>query len=417
MEAKLTSGYLNLNLTLSQEPGICLSMIVKNEAHVIEQALNSIKELVDYVVVVDTGSTDTTPEVIEDWLLQNDVPGRVVRSSWYGFAGSRNEALREAAKHKSHALILDADDYLVCEGNVTPNDVGKKLRQMVSETRDAKNVRGVDMLLGTTVLNTLRFCRPFLVRNNGIYKWKGRVHESLYPTKLMPKGYQEVRMVMADCHIGTKFEGARSKEGFRAKYAKDATEIVAEMAEKRAARMLFYLAQSYRDSEQSEKALPFYVARGRLTDTDVDQRYYALIQAAWIQNNVLHNVAEAKKLYKEAYEVLKRPEAAYWMSVLSEKDGLFHEALTWAKIAHFQCSYQPNAFCADIKLKNEWVPNMVNWLTGLCRPEKNTQDNATHATPGTKKCKKKKSKRSLVAKGLGPKQVGATAVTAPPTKA
>jgi glycosyltransferase involved in cell wall biosynthesis len=47
---------------------ISLCMIVKNESHVIERCLNSVKPLLDYVLIVDTGSTDNTIEVIYNWL-------------------------------------------------------------------------------------------------------------------------------------------------------------------------------------------------------------------------------------------------------------------------------------------------------------------------------------------------------------
>ena len=39
---------------------ICLNMIVKNERPVIERCLNSVKEKIDYWVIVDTGSTAIT---------------------------------------------------------------------------------------------------------------------------------------------------------------------------------------------------------------------------------------------------------------------------------------------------------------------------------------------------------------------
>ena len=46
---------------------LAISQIVKNEAHVIERMLNSVKSIIDCAVFVDTGSTDNTQEIIKKW--------------------------------------------------------------------------------------------------------------------------------------------------------------------------------------------------------------------------------------------------------------------------------------------------------------------------------------------------------------
>ena len=56
---------------------ICLTMIVKNEANVILRCLKSVKNIVDYYYIADTGSTDGTPKIIENYLVQNNLKGEV----------------------------------------------------------------------------------------------------------------------------------------------------------------------------------------------------------------------------------------------------------------------------------------------------------------------------------------------------
>ena len=51
--------------------GFCI--IVKNESHVIKRCLDSVKRLIDYVLIVDTGSDDDTIEVINRWLSDNSM--------------------------------------------------------------------------------------------------------------------------------------------------------------------------------------------------------------------------------------------------------------------------------------------------------------------------------------------------------
>ena len=53
----------------NKEPHMCLNMIVKDEAHIIEDTLTKLlkKIKIDYWVISDTGSTDDTKEVITNF--------------------------------------------------------------------------------------------------------------------------------------------------------------------------------------------------------------------------------------------------------------------------------------------------------------------------------------------------------------
>ena len=72
-------------------PTICLNMIVKNEAHVIRRCLDSVRPFIDCWVIVDTGSTDGTQELIRE--VMRDIPGELRERPWKNFAHNRNEAL------------------------------------------------------------------------------------------------------------------------------------------------------------------------------------------------------------------------------------------------------------------------------------------------------------------------------------
>ena len=79
--------------------GLC--MIVRNEAAVIRRCLESVLPLIDYVLIVDTGSTDATRTVVRDFLSERNIPGEVVDEPWQNFAYNRTFALRKLREKRS----------------------------------------------------------------------------------------------------------------------------------------------------------------------------------------------------------------------------------------------------------------------------------------------------------------------------
>ena len=64
-------------IATSEKNKLCLTMIVKNESKIIERCLNSIKDIVDCISICDTGSTDNTKTVIEEFMKKHQIPGKV----------------------------------------------------------------------------------------------------------------------------------------------------------------------------------------------------------------------------------------------------------------------------------------------------------------------------------------------------
>ena len=93
---------------------IVFTCIVKNEESNIVKCLDSIKNFCDYFVVVDTGSTDNTVKVVNDFFKENDLAGKVVKEKWQNFAYNRTFALDVARKDfdAQYILMLDADETL-----------------------------------------------------------------------------------------------------------------------------------------------------------------------------------------------------------------------------------------------------------------------------------------------------------------
>lgn len=84
---------------------ISLCMIVKNEEDCLARCLDSVKDAVKEMIIVDTGSTDRTVEIAESF------SAHVLHYEWTGdFAAARNVGLDAATG--DYILVLDADEYL-----------------------------------------------------------------------------------------------------------------------------------------------------------------------------------------------------------------------------------------------------------------------------------------------------------------
>ncbi|MBP5974452.1 glycosyltransferase family 2 protein, partial [Brasilonema sp. CT11] len=80
-------------------------MIVKNEEATLSKCLGSVKNVVDEMVVLDTGSTDSTPQIAEKF------GAKVHHFEWCNdFSAARNEALKYVTG--DWILVLDADETL-----------------------------------------------------------------------------------------------------------------------------------------------------------------------------------------------------------------------------------------------------------------------------------------------------------------
>lgn len=85
---------------------LSLCTIVKNEEATLPRTLDSVKDIVNEIVVLDTGSSDRTREIAQEY------GARVYRFEWCDdFAAARNECLKYATG--DWILVLDADEVLV----------------------------------------------------------------------------------------------------------------------------------------------------------------------------------------------------------------------------------------------------------------------------------------------------------------
>ncbi|WP_051624040.1 glycosyltransferase [Clostridium akagii] len=144
---------------------ISLCMIVKNEEKYMKMCLENAMKLVDEVIIVDTGSTDKTKEIIEK--ISGNI--KIIDYRWQDdFSKARNISLENATG--DWILMLDADEKLLCDPD--------KVRETLANTKAAGYKIPLYNIINTkTVVYSAVYIKFF--RNNKGYKYKGRIHEQI----------------------------------------------------------------------------------------------------------------------------------------------------------------------------------------------------------------------------------------------
>jgi glycosyltransferase involved in cell wall biosynthesis len=226
---------------------ICLNMIVKNEEKVLPRLFRSVKDYIDYYVIVDTGSTDSTLELIRRDMEAYGIPGEVHERPWVNFGVNRQQALELAiaADKADWLLFIDADEEL----GVSDPKFFEKLEPGVTYNLEKHHS---EMRYAIAALINVRTSR---------FRWEGPVH-NLLRTIEGPKPVRARKDVWIVYHSG---EGAKSHGlTVEQKYLRDAEILEREMeTDPTNGRNQMLLGQSYRDAGHLEKAREAY--RKRLT--------------------------------------------------------------------------------------------------------------------------------------------------------
>ena len=293
--------------SLSQ-PKVCLNMIVKDEKDVIARCLASTLPLIDTWVIVDTGSTDGTQKIIQDFMAKKGIPGKLYERPWKNFEHNRNEALELAKNEADHLLFIDADEYFV----FTPDYKRPSLE---------KDFYYIPLHYGG-----LKYGRISLIRTDLEWKWAGVLHEALV---IPPSATSET---LEDVYNHITQEGARSKDP--EKFAKDAN-VLKEALKKdpHNTRYQFYLAQSYKDGGNHELALEHYEKRVAMGGWD-QELFYSHLQVAALKEKLGMPSANVVESYVKAIQTRKsRAEAYYYLAEHQRKQSNHKAAYQLAQIA------------------------------------------------------------------------------------
>jgi glycosyltransferase involved in cell wall biosynthesis len=277
--------------------GLC--MIVKNEAHVILGCLDSVRPLVDYVLIEDTGSTDGTQQIVMDWLSREGLPGEIVEEPWRDFAYNRSHALAKLreVEYIDYSLIIDADDVLVIDTGVDVEDLKKNL---------AEDSYSIDIRHGPICHQRTQICR-----NQKPFSFRGVIHEFLVcPSETATAGY------LSGISMSIVGGGARGNDA--EKYRRDAELIENALSSETDAflrsRYTFYLAQSYHDCGERQKSLETYLQRAEMGYWN-EEVYISLLTAARLKEALNYPFDDIIATYQRATDTVPtRAEAIHGAS-------------------------------------------------------------------------------------------------------
>ncbi|HEY5581264.1 MAG TPA: glycosyltransferase [Rhodoferax sp.] len=255
-------------------------MIVKNEAHVIRRCLDSVRPFVDHWVIVDTGSTDGTQDIIRAHFA--DIPGELHERPWRNFGHNRTEAIGLARAKGDYLLCIDADELLRApDGFVWPDLV-----------QDA-------YYLHAEYAGTI-YSRGALVSTRLEWRWSGVIHEYLTSTPAAQFAQLEWPRIVVF------HDGARARDPKI--YEKDAAILERALTDEPLnTRYAFYLAQSWRDAGEFVKSREAYRRRAAMGGWE-EEVWYSRYEIARLSERLGASVPEVRSAYLDAYQ--SRPRRA-----------------------------------------------------------------------------------------------------------
>ncbi len=145
---------------------LSLCMIVKNEEMYLGKCLESVKNIVDEMIIVDTGSTDNTIEIAQNY------GAKIYHYEWNNnFSDARNFSLKKA--NGDWILIMDGDDKL------DKNDASKIIKLLNNENIDIYLFQTLSYVGSKPNNNTISNLNIRLIRNTKIYEFEGAIHEQI----------------------------------------------------------------------------------------------------------------------------------------------------------------------------------------------------------------------------------------------
>jgi glycosyltransferase involved in cell wall biosynthesis len=260
-----------------ETPTVCINMIVKNESKIITRMLDTVLPIIDAYCICDTGSTDNTVQIIEDYFKEKNIPGKVVVEPFLNFAHNRNFALKACEGLSDYILLMDADMKL----KITNFDKAK--------------LRDYDSCYILQGSDNFYYQNMRIVKNDGRFNYVGVTHEYVNT----PSDNKLLAIKKDELFIDDLGDGGCKND----KFERDVRLLTGAIeANPNCDRSHFYLANSYHDSGQYEMAIPIYEKRIKIGGW-AQEVWYSYYRIGNCYKN-LGNMDKAISVWMEAYQYL-----------------------------------------------------------------------------------------------------------------
>lgn len=223
---------------------LTLIMIVKNESLIIERCLDSIKDHINYIVISDTGSTDNTVDIINNYLIKHNINGKVYNDEWKNFGYNRTKSLTNGQewleshninKKTNYFITIDADMIILFDKEFNKSDLNKYESWSICQFN-----------------NSIRYYNSRIFRSDLPFKCVSVTHE--YWTCDISNIQGKIETISID---------DRGDGGCKAdKFTRDIELLTKGLEdEPNNHRYYFYLANSYADIGDIENAIKWYKKR------------------------------------------------------------------------------------------------------------------------------------------------------------
>ncbi len=319
----------------AKKKSLALCMIVRDEEKTLARCLESVKNLADEIVIVDTGSNDKSPEIAEKFNAS------VFYFNWNNnFSEARNFSIGKTSS--DFILYLDADEELTAESRALIQEI------LTDNSSKAYRcvIKNIDDFSGRVTYGT--YCRLF-PNKKGI-EFRGRVHEQIEDS-LLERGVEIVDSEIEIVHHGYNIDD----EGKAAKAKRNLPLLLEEFKHSPSPYYAYQLGLTYSIIEDYRSAENYFNYAYKSKSLPED---YKLFSLQFLINFALKrkDFDKAKKLVDEIFEFnISHPSVFYVVAKVYSALKDYEKALMYCSAA-----YELNLTPFNTKTKNLVLEKLNN---------------------------------------------------------